>query len=516
MAAQVAERTPINTKGSDLSRKVDEAWAALIAANDADEPRVMVRGNELVRLTERGELEPFGPDSLKDELSRVADFGGMTKEGGWQGKEPPTQVVKSLLARDSSEYEGAPRVDRVVDTPVVGADGSLVSQPGHHPASRLYYRPADDLANVRPAVVDHLGDLEDARTLLLDDLLGDFGFRDQASRANALGLLLLPFVREFIGDSPTPMHTIIAPERGTGKTLLAQTALLPGCGLVPMTTASRNNGDEWRKSLTASLLRGSRAIIFDNVNDALASSDLASVLTTGIWRDRILGASREVTLPVRNAWVATGNNMALSEELARRAVPIFLDPGEVNPAKRPKSEFRHPDLIGWTRANRPEYVEAALTLIQHWLDGEVVMDGAGAFDRVSSSRFATDRTLGSFEMWAEVVGGILKAADVPDFLANLDQLDAEVNEETHEVTEFLAAWHDLQMDAQTSDDLALLCGPGGILHGTAPIELTNGDVKSTRLWLRSYTARNGSRDRFGGYQLIRTDGRPKRWHVRKA
>ena len=517
MAAQVAApgRTRIDTSGSDLNRKVDAAWAALVDANDAEQPRVMVRGNELVRLTERGELEPFSADSLKDELSRVADFGHMTKEGGWAGIDPPTQVVRSLLARDSADYADAPRVDRVVDVPVVGADGSLVSRPGHHAASKLYYRPADDLGDIRPGAVEGVGDVVAARDFLLNDYLGDFGFADdQASRANALGLLLLPFVREYIGDSPTPMHTIIAPERGTGKTLLAQTTLLPGCGLVGTTTASRDDA-EWRKSLTASLLRGSRAIILNNVKDTLASSDLASVLTTGIWRDRVLGESREVTLPVRNAWVATGNNMGLSEEITRRAVPIFLEPGEVNPAKRPKSEYQHPDLLGWGRAERGRLVEAALTLIQHWLDGEAFADAAGVFDRAEGVRHAADRTLGSFERWAEVIGGILRAADVPGFLGNLDRLEAEANDETHEVMDFLAAWHDLGRDPMTSDELAPMCAPGGLLHSSAPIKLTDGFLKDVRIWLRSYNAKGGSRDRFGGYQLLNDDKRPKRWHVRK-
>jgi len=58
---------------------------------------------------------------------------------------------------------------------------------------------------------------------LLDELLIDFPFADEASRANALALLLLPYVRPLI-VGPTPLHLITAPTQGTGKDLLAQLA----------------------------------------------------------------------------------------------------------------------------------------------------------------------------------------------------------------------------------------------------------------------------------------------------
>lgn len=212
-----APRPRIDLAGGDLHRKVDEAWAALVSVNDPEEPRVLVRGNELVRMTERGELEPYHVDSLRDELSRVADFGKTKSDGGWTSKDPPRDVASTLLARDSGEYANAPRVDQVVDVPVLAGDGTLVTRPGHDARSRLYHRPAPGLEHVAaPRAVESVDEVEEARDLLAEELLGDFAFADTASKANALGLLLLPFVREFI-DGPTPMHVILAPEPGSGK-----------------------------------------------------------------------------------------------------------------------------------------------------------------------------------------------------------------------------------------------------------------------------------------------------------
>jgi hypothetical protein len=45
------------------------------------------------------------------------------------------------------------------------------------------------------------------RSLLLDDLLGDFPFVGDAERAHSVALLLLPFMRPMI-PGPTPLHMV--------------------------------------------------------------------------------------------------------------------------------------------------------------------------------------------------------------------------------------------------------------------------------------------------------------------
>jgi putative DNA primase/helicase len=512
-----ATRPQIDVSGGDLHRWIDQAWAALVAANDEEQPFVLVRGNELVRMTERGELEPYNVDSLRDELSRVADF-GIQAEHEWIPKTPPYEVARSLLARDSVSYVGAPRVERVVDVPVLTSEGEIASRPGYHAGSRLFHLPSEDLADAGPGDVEQVDSVQEAHDLLVDELLGDFAFADQASRANALGLLLLPFVRDFIGDGPTPMHVILAPEPGTGKTLLAEAALFPGCGLVPV-TAEAGAEDEVRKRLTAILMRGARAVIFDNVGRALESPTLAAALTSGMWRDRVLGYSKEVALPVRNVWVATGNNTSLTDEHARRAVPIFLEPGNVRPADRPKTEFRHPDLMAWARQNRAALASAALTLVRHWLAGESVRTGGGhRFVRTGSAPLGSERTLGSFERWAEVIGGILEAAGVKGFLANRDRLLDEANDERREAAGFLAAWHGLGMGPRLSQELASDCVYPGPLYNYLPSGLMGTAMREDKMLpaLRDWLKKNRGR-RFGGYQLVAVGNRhPLRWDVRPA
>src|SRR5207244_2518221 len=101
-------------------------------------------------------------------------------------------------------------------------------------------------------------------------------------------------------------------------------------------------------------------------------------------------------LPNRAVWLASGNNTKLSRELIRRTLWCRLDARVDAPWER--SEFRHPHLIRWAKENRGALVHAALTLCQAW---------------VAAGRPAGQRTLGMFEGWAEVVGGVLEVAGVP-------------------------------------------------------------------------------------------------------
>jgi hypothetical protein len=105
-----------------------------------------------------------------------------------------------------------------------------VRRPGYHAASRLYYAPTDP-SMVTIALPDEVTteDVWEARNLLENELLGDFPFDGQASRANALGAMLVPFLRDSI-EGPTPLHLIDKPEAGTGAGLLAACISIPGPG----------------------------------------------------------------------------------------------------------------------------------------------------------------------------------------------------------------------------------------------------------------------------------------------
>jgi hypothetical protein len=261
-----------------------------------------------------------------------------------------------------------------------------------------------------------------ARGLLLTELLGDFPFRDEAGRAHALAALLLLFVRRLV-DGPTPLHLLDAPTEGTGKTLLATVIALVSTGREIEAIAEASNDEEWRKRITAFLADGATVVLLDNLNRTLDSGALASVLTSRTWKDRLLGFSKTGTFPNTAVWIASGNNTTLSRELIRRTVWCRLDAGSDAPWER--TEFRHPNLIAWTKDNRGQLVWAALTLCQAW---------------VAAGRPRGSQTLGMFESWAEVMGGILDVAGVPGLMANAKQFRATSTDRVSEWRAFVLAW----------------------------------------------------------------------------
>ncbi len=120
----------------------------------------------------------------------------------------------------------------------------------------------------------------------------------------------------------------------------------------------------------------------------------------------------------------TGNNVAMNDEMARRSVRIRLDAGVEEPWHR--QGFRHDSLLEWVDEHRGELVWAALVLVANWL-----ARGAEPF---------TERTLGSFEPWARVIGGVLRDAGITGFLQGRRQMQSEADRETASWAAFLEAW----------------------------------------------------------------------------
>jgi putative DNA primase/helicase len=130
-----------------------------------------------------------------------------------------------------------------------------------------------------------------------------------------------------------------------------------------------------------------------------------------------------VRFPIRCVWIATGNNPQFSNEIARRMVRIRLDPHEDQPWLR--EGFRHANLLAWVWRNRARLVAACLTLGRAWI--------AAGMPR-------HQKTIGSFEGWAEVMGGILEVAGVPGFLGNLKEMYERADAEGAVWRVFVGLW----------------------------------------------------------------------------
>jgi hypothetical protein len=301
----------------------------------------------------------------------------------------------------------------------------------------LWYSPAPGFEV--PAIPERptVSDVTAARDLLAE-VICDFPFDGPASRANALALMLLPFVREMI-DGVTPLHLIDAPTPGTGKGLLADCCSLIATGREAGKAPEPRDQEEARKFITSALVAGASMIVYDNISGHLDSPPLARALTATVPEDRLLGVSRQVRPVNRAVWVATGNNVSLSRELARRVVWIRLEPEQERPELR--GDFRHPDLLQWVRGQRGPLVAACLVLARAW-----VLKGRPAGSDVLG------KMLGSFEPWLDVMGGMLTVAGIEGLLDNQEKLADHGDDELSPWRLFIHLWRDaLERDPSHRD-----------------------------------------------------------------
>jgi hypothetical protein len=317
-----------------------------------------------------------------------------------------------------------PRLRGIVDRPVFTAGGVLVTAAGYDAGSQLWLAPAPGLVVPEIAAEPGPHEVDAARALLLDELLYDFSYADQASRANALALLLLPLVRPMI-DGPTPLHLVEASCIGTGKGLLVDACHIVATGRVAAATAEVGDDDEWRKSILALLMGGPELVLIDNVNGFLDSGALAGTLTARSIDGRVLHSSRTASPPVRCVWAATGNNVRLSPELARRTALIRLVATTARPWERPAEDFKHPELRGWASESRGELVAAALTLCAAW---------------VAAGRPQGPSRVGRFEDWSAAMSGILEVVGVAGFMGNAGELTEHNSDDDALWSAFVAAW----------------------------------------------------------------------------
>jgi len=311
--------------------------------------------------------------------------------------------------------------------PVFAPDGSLCSEPGYHRKIGIYYHTAKplDLPDTTPT----LANLATAKGLL-DELLCDFPFAQDgpetkavsASRAHAIALIILPFVRHLIGANPTPMHLIDAPVPGAGKGKLAQACCKiydPALALM----APPTDEQEFSKTLFSALMGGRTHIFIDNA-ERLDSEILAEILTAPVHSCRLFGVQSMRDVPVRAVWLCTSNNPTASRDMVRRSAWIRLEPKQARPEDR--TGFRHPLLQDWADRNRGPLVGAVITLVRKW-----VLDGMPDWDGIP---------MGSYERWSQVIGGILRSCEIPGFLENREKLREKSDTAGDAMGGFVDAW----------------------------------------------------------------------------
>lgn len=356
------------------------------------------------------EIRPVTAPVLAAKLQYMYDCYKVVDIKGADGKKTgETAEVAALFpveaarrAVDAPEaLDGLRALTGLTGTPMVRSDGSVLGEPGYDVQSGYLFLPGVGVDV--PAVPDKPtpADVEAARVLLLG-MVADFPFATVDDRANYLGLLLTPLLRQ-VAPPSYKMFGIGAHQPASGKSLLAELA-----GIIHgsvMRSEVPEDEAEWRKQ-TFSILSTTSAplVVLDNIMGVLRSSVLAGVLTAGRdLTDRELGSSKTITVANDRVWVVTGNNLSLGGDLVRRTITILIDPDTPNPEQR--TGFAVPDLRAWVVQNRNQVLHALLVLVRAW-----VAQGMPEPERKQSDSFAR---------WERVIAGVLEVAGIPG------QFDAE-------------------------------------------------------------------------------------------
>lgn len=435
----VVRKAPVAAAGENPTILIDVDEHRVVAQTIdamAKDPKLFCRGNMLVRvLNEGGSTDgiqrsdgsptiSIAPAAfIRERITTVAGFTKMAKQGDQIVEAPshPTAwLVSAIHVR--GYWDGLRKLNGVSEVPILRADGSICQTPGYDPSTGVLYMPTSEFPAIPEDVT--LDDADAARERLLE-VVCDFRFEANEHRAAWLAALLTALGR-FAFDGPSPLFLVDANVRGAGKGLALQAIGQIVLGREMPVSSYSHDPEEMRKKITAIALAGDRVINLDNLDGPFGNDALDRALTSTRWKDRILGKSEEVDLPLLPVWFATGNNVAVAADTCRRIIHIRLDVLEELPEQR--SGFKHPDLIAWIRSNRPQLLVDALTILSAYCRAGRPSGGLSPF--------------GSFEGWSGLVREAVVWLGLPDPCLTRAKLAESSDTVSDSLGQLLDAWQE--------------------------------------------------------------------------
>jgi hypothetical protein len=389
--------------GTDEFRVADETEVALSADED-----LYHRGGAIVHVirdeVNDGISRPVDAPTIavassafiREEATKFARFLKIVRKDGEQlvvAAHPPAWLPAALASR--GRWPKLRRLTAISDSPVLRSDGSIHQKPGYDPTSEVLFCPSIPFPEMpRDITID---EARAAQSRLMGEVFGDFRFEAPEHRAATLAALLTPLARHAF-SGPAPLFLIDSNIRGAGKGLLAQCIAEIDLGREMAVCGYSNDSAEFAKRITSMALAGDSMVLLDNIEGNLGNDALDRALTGTRWRDRILGLNQMTDSPLLMVWYGSGNNVMVAADTARRIIHIRLDVLEEKPEER--VDFKHPDLLGWVRQNRPQLLVDALTVLAGYIR-------AGRPDQKLTP-------FGSFEGWSGLVRSAVVWAGLPD------------------------------------------------------------------------------------------------------
>jgi hypothetical protein len=442
-------------QGYSLATVVEKVQCALMAHEET--ARVYQRAHRLSRIL-RGAPAPrwlrraaeapviVEADAawLRQLAQRAATWERFDKRAKeWQPILPPREVIETLIALQEWLF---PPLYGVIEAPTLRPDGSVLTTPGYDPETYLYLEPSCPFLAIPETPTS-----EDAVAALrvLAEPFCDFPFAAPHDRAAAIAAVLSLVCRATVSSSPVPLFGITATTRASGKGLLCDAIATIATGRAAPKWAPTMDQEEERKGLFTLALEGDPLVCMDNCLHPLGSPALDSALTATTLKGRILGSTASKETPMRMVFFATGNNLRYRGDLARRVVPIALDPQMERPEDR--AGWKYPDLLDWIGQERAHLLVAALTIVKAYF--------------VAGCPPQDVPPLGSFEGWSRIIREALIWVGAPDPCTGRVDIEAESDSDFEALETLLHAWQVCYPDDpvtlhQVGQDMAL-AGEGG-------------------------------------------------------
>ena len=401
---------------------------------------IFQRGGILVRIVRdtspaaKGIRRPMSPrieilpaPILRERMTAVASWIAIrhTKDGAEERPaHPPAWCVSAVHARGC--WPGIRHLEAVVDYPVLRPDGSILMTNGYDHDTGLLLEMHCDLGELphHPTLDEAIA----ARDRLLE-VVTDFPFERPVHRAAWLAGLVTPLCR-FAFTGPAPLFLVDANTRAAGKGLLLDviSGIITGERFTIATYTQ--DEDELRKRITSLAMSGERLVLFDNLDGKFGNATLDAALTGTSWEDRVLGANRMAKSPLYMTWFATGNNVQIAADTARRICHSRLE----SPCERPEDRagFRYPDLLAWVGLHRAELLRSALTILRGYV-------AAGRPDMKLSA-------WGSFDGWSRLVRAAIVWVGLPDPGETRIQLQDQADTAAESMGLLLNSWEQLDGD----------------------------------------------------------------------
>jgi len=300
------------------------------------------------------QIEPLNAVEILRKIERETVFVTVNLKGEKTPMGVPGPIQNIL--RDKTDHT-APYVTGIASHPIVLPDGGILKIDGLDGGTGLFFVGAD-VPGVRAFDKVEAGE---ALARLRDALGEGFEFSTPQDLEIAVAALLTGIQRRTLDQAPG--LAVLASAQSSGKTTLARMIHVLLTGQDMAVSAYTDDSDEaMTKRLISALMTNPAMICFDNLKDGFTfrSAPVATCMTSGVFKDRLLGFSRDVECPTNTLFVLTGNNVSLGADEVTRWMICRLAPKTAQPEKR---TFKNPDVVRHALSIRAAVLRDAVGII---------------------------------------------------------------------------------------------------------------------------------------------------------